>query len=111
MYTGLEKKCLPSVECKDSMTAHGEILSVFPALKSTGGYELVQVGEKQRIKLEVISLPLQGYTARYLKEIISEVKLHICQATGQADTSLGSLFLICFNDSLLLLTLPWTPTL
>ena len=30
--------------------------------------------------------------------------------TGQPDSSLGSLFLILFNDSLLLLALLWTPT-
>ena len=82
MNAGLGKKQISFMECAYSAETHVQILSAFPALKEAGGYELMRVGEKQRNKLELIPVPLQGYTARYLKEVARQAKINIRPLQG-----------------------------
>ena len=77
MSAGLGKKRITIIECGDGADMHEEILSSFPALKAAGGYELMRVGERQRNKLEVIPVHLQGYTHHYLKEVARQAKIYI----------------------------------
>ena len=77
MNAGLGKKRLTFIECGERSDAHKQILSAFPALKAAGGYELMQVGERQQNKLETIPVSLQGYTAWYLKEVVRQAKIYI----------------------------------
>ena len=77
MNAGLGKKRIGIVECGDSTDMHEEILSSFSALKAVGGYEVMRVSKRQRNKLEVIPVPLQGYTPHYLKEVARQAKIYI----------------------------------
>ena len=56
---------------------HEELMKFFPKLKECGGYELLRGSDTNNRDLIVIAPPIGGYTASFLKSIVSHAKIYI----------------------------------
>ena len=54
---------------------HYYIMDAFPKLKDVGGYELLRASTGR--VLEVVPVPLEGYSASYLKDVMQQAKIYI----------------------------------
>ena len=68
-------------EFGDADNLDHELVTAFPKLKDCGGYELLRVVDKNRL-LEVIPVPPDGYTAKYLKNCGSSSE-SLCQTYSE----------------------------
>lgn len=68
--------CTPIfLEFGGSSDFHLELLEAFPKLKQAGRYELLRTSEHS--KNAVIPPPSGGYTAQYLKAVVSQAKVYV----------------------------------
>lgn len=71
----------------DAQIFHDEILKSYPKLQDCGGYELLRGSDTNNKELTVIAPPVGGYTALFLKSVVSHAKVYIRPL--QADLSLN----------------------
>jgi hypothetical protein len=72
----------------DGRELYDELLEKYPRLHHGGGYELLRVaGEKGGKRLEVVSVPANGYSVQYLKAVVSSAKLYIRPLQRDLDLS------------------------
>ena len=111
---GLGKKNVSCLEDGSADELDMELLTTFPKLEDVGGYELLRIADKGR-SLEVNSLPPDGYTASYLKEVVRQAKVYIRPiqrnlATEQVNsTGVGYVCLISAHNELVNLSLGIIP--
>lgn len=72
----------------DSQMFHDELLKGYPKLQGCGGYELLRGSDTNNRELTVIAPPVGGYTALFLKSVVSHAKIYVRPL--QADLSLYS---------------------
>ena len=77
LAAGLGEKTVSVPEYGESWELHEELLYTFPKLKDGGGYELLRSLEANTRVLRVIPCPPGGYTAIFLKSVVSQAKLYI----------------------------------
>lgn len=61
----------------DAQMFHEELLKSYPKLESCGGYELLRGSDANNKDLIVIPPPVGGYTALFLKSVVSHAKIYI----------------------------------
>ncbi len=61
----------------ESSELHHDIITAFPKLASSGGYELLRTVPNNNKELCVIPPPSEGYTVEYLKNIVSQAKIYV----------------------------------
>ena len=61
----------------DAQLFHEELLKFYPKLESCGGYELLRGSDTNNKELTVITPPMGGYTALFLKSVVSHAKIYI----------------------------------
>ena len=77
MQAGLGQRDVAFLEFGGSSEFHLELLEAFPKLKQAGGYELLRTSEHSNKELAVIPPPSGGYTAQYLKAVVSQAKVYV----------------------------------
>ena len=77
MQAGLGQRDVAFLEFGGSSEFHPELLEAFPKLKQAGGYELLRTSEHSNKELAVIPPPSGGYTAQYLKAVVSQAKVYV----------------------------------
>ena len=77
MQAGLGLKSLSFTEGSDGELFHQVLMEAFPKLQGAGGYELLRTSERSNRILDVIPLPLSGYSVAYLKSIAEQAKIYI----------------------------------
>ena len=70
---------------------HDELLRSYPKLQSCGGYELLRGSDTNNRELTVIAPPVGGYTALFLKSVVSHAKIYVrpLQADLPIDSALS----------------------
>lgn len=70
----------------DAEELNHELTDYYPKLAEGGGYELLRSGGGGR-ELFVIDMPSVGYSAQYLKSIISSAKIYVRPLQKDLDLS------------------------
>ena len=74
---GLGEKKIQFDGDSDAHGIHEELLSQFPKLRESGGYELMRTQDKGSKLLNVIDVPPSGYSATYLKAVAHSARIFI----------------------------------
>ena len=74
---GLGIKMMEFDPADDSMQFHLNLVDAFPKLKGAGEYELLRSSEHSRQELDVIPPPPGGYTAAFMKAVVSQAKVYV----------------------------------
>ena len=74
---GLGEKKIQFDGDSDAHGIHEELLSQFPKLRESGGYELMRTQDKGSKFLNVIDVPPSGYSATYLKAVAHSARIFI----------------------------------
>ena len=61
----------------DAHRFHTELLQAYPKLENSGGYELLRGCDTNNKELVVIPPPVGGYTALFLKSVVSHAKIYV----------------------------------
>ena len=96
---GLGLKSIVFAEHGSSIEFHVELMDAYAQLKEGGGYELLRRRESNSKELAVIPSPLGGYTARYLKSLVSHARIFACPL--QKDLPLEPVIddnVVCYNN-------------